>query len=400
MIAFRNLAHNKFRTLLSIAGIAIAVISIILLGSIGNGLLITGEKTLEKSSMQMWMTGKALDLESQYSGGKEGKIADAHKLENELIKKSNIKSAMPVLTEIVYAYREGSEPKAVFGLGLEGTGGSFVSIVQGNGLASDTHYNKGLYSGPWMSEILLDERAAKFLGANIGDTLYIGKTVTEARKQKFKVVGLTNSLSSFSSGPMLVFYLSELQDISGNNYYDTVNLIMLRLKDPSRAEETQKQLEAQYPDYTVSTNLDLLKKIVKQNFPILASAFSIVVLAVVMGAILMVNTVLLSLNERKNEIGILKVMGFMRWSIFKYVGSEGFLVCMIGGFTGVLLSIPLAGILNMIVYKVVGFNNLVLIDNTYIYMGMAVAIFTGLLTSFLAVRQISRMNAAGLLRGV
>ncbi|MCZ7355887.1 MAG: ABC transporter permease [Candidatus Methanoperedens sp.] len=399
MIALRNLAYNRFRTLLSIAGIAIAVISIILLGSIGNGLLITGEKTLEKSSMQMWMTGKALDLESQYSGGTEGKIADAHNLEKELLKNSNIKRAIPVLTEIVYAYREGAEPKAVFGLGIEETSGSFVSILQGEGLTGDTHYNKGLYSGPWVSEILLDERAAKLLGANIGDTLNIGKTVIEARKQKFKVVGLTNSMSSFSSGPMLVFYLSELQDISGNNYYDTVNLIMLRLKDPTKAEDTQKQLEAQYPDYTVSTNLNLLKKIVKQNFPILASAFSIVVLAVIMGAILMVNTVLLSLNERKNEIGILKVMGFMRWSIFKFVGSEGFLVCIIGGITGVLLSIPLSGMLNMIVYKVAGFNNLVLIDNTYIYMGMAVAIITGLLTSFLAVMQISRMKPAELIRG-
>ncbi|MCZ7393338.1 MAG: FtsX-like permease family protein, partial [Candidatus Methanoperedens sp.] len=303
-------------------------------------------------------------------------------------------------TEIVYAYREGAEPKAVFGLGIEETSGSFVSILQGEGLAGDTHYNNGIYSGPLKGEILLDGRASRFLGANIGDTLYVGKTLTEARNQKFKVVGLTNSLSSFSSGPMVVFYLSELQDISGNNYYDTVNLITLRLKDPSRAEETQKKLEAQYPDYTVSTNLNLLKKIVKQNFPILASAISIVALAVIMGLILVVNTVLLSLNERKNEIGILAVMGIKRRSIFMYVGFEGFLICIIGGVTGVLLSFPLAGILNMIVYKMVGFNNLVLIDYTYIYMGLAVAIFSGLLTSFLAVMQISRMNKAELLRSV
>jgi len=400
MIALRNLTHNKFRTLLSITGVAIAVISIILIGSIGNGLIRTGEKTLEKSSMQMWVTGKTLDLESQYSGGNEGKITDAHKLEKLLLKESNIKGAMPVLTEIIYAYRQGTEPRAVFGLGLEGTGGSFVSIMQGSGLTDDSHYNRGMYNGPWKREILIDDRAAKLLDVNIGDTLYVGKTLKEASEQKFKIVGFTNSLSSFSSGPMIVFYLSELQDITGNNYYDTVNLVMLRLKNPSKAEETQKQLGLQYPEYTVSTNLNLLKKIVKQNFPILASAFSIVVLAIIMGALLVVNTMLLSLNERKNEIGILKVMGFVRWSIFKHVGLEGFLICIIGGISGVLASIPLSMMLNTLVYKTLGFNNLVLVDSTYIYIGFAIAAVIGLLTSSLAVARISRMNTAELLRGV
>lgn len=400
MIALRNLAYNKFRTMLSITGIAIAVISIILLGSMGNGLIKTGEKTLEKSSMQMWITGKTLDLESQYSGSNEGKIADAHKLEKSLLKNSNIKSAMPVLTEILYAYKQGQEPKAVFGLGLEGTEGSFVSIVQGRGLTDDSHFNNGMYNGPWKREILIDDRTAKLLGVNIGDTLYIGKTLTEARGQKFTIVGLTNSLSSFSSGPLIVFYLSEMQDITGNNYYDTVNLMMLRLQNPSKAEETQKQLGLQYPEYIVSTNLNLLKKIVKQNFPILASAVSVVVLAILMGALLVVNTMLLSLNERKNEIGILKVMGFGRWSIFRYVGFEGFLLCIIGGISGVLLSIPLSMILNILVYKEVGFDNLVLIDSTYVYISFAIAAVIGLLTSFLAVMKISRMNTAQLLRGI
>jgi len=51
MIVLRNIAHNKFRTVISIAGVFIAVISAILLGSIGNGLLVTGEKTLEGSTM-------------------------------------------------------------------------------------------------------------------------------------------------------------------------------------------------------------------------------------------------------------------------------------------------------------------------------------------------------------
>ncbi len=400
MIALRNLSYNKFRTFLSITGIAFAVISIILLGSLGNGLMATGEKTLEQSSMQMWITGKTFDLQSLFLGGNEGKISNAHELENELLKNSNVEWATPVLTEILYAYKEGAEPKAIFGLGLESTGGNFVSIMQGRGLADDSYYNKGMYNGAWKGEILIDDRAAKLLNVNIGDSLYIGKTLSEAGKQKFTIVGLTNSLSSFTSGPIIVFYLSELQEITGNQYYDSVNLVMIRLKDPSKADETQSLVESKFPEYAVSTNLNLLKKIVKQNSPILAGAFSIVVLAVLMGALLVVNTTLLSLNERKNEIGILKVMGFSTWSIFKNVGFEGFLICIIGGIIGILFSFPLSKILNVLAYRTAGFDGLVVIDHTFLYVGIGMAGIIGLLTSFLAVMRISRMNTAELLRSV
>src|SRR4030067_3547831 len=210
MIVLRNIAHNKLRTIISITGVFIAVISSILLGSIGNGLLVTGEKTLDASTMQIWLTGKTIDLQSQYLGGNEGKITGSYSLSKDLVKNDNIEWASPVLTEIVYAYKEGNEPNAIFGLGLEGTGGNMVSVIKGNGLTSDTHFNNGLYNGPWKREVMIDSRASKIMDLDVGDTLNIGKTLTEAQDQKFSIIGITNSLSSFTSGPMIVFYLSEL----------------------------------------------------------------------------------------------------------------------------------------------------------------------------------------------
>lgn len=398
-IIFRNLAYNKFRTFLSISGIAVAVISIILIGSIGNGLLVTGEKTLERSSMQIWLTGKMMDIQSQFAGGTEGKITDSHKVAAKLLENSNIIWARPVLTEILYVYKEGNEPKAVFGLGVAttGSGKDFVSVMKGKSLIEDTNYNNGMYNGERQDEVMIDERAARLLGINLDDTIYIGKTLTEAKNQTFKIVGITNSLSSFTPGSMVILYLSELQEMTGNQNYDSVNLVMMRLKDPSLAEKTQTEIEAAFPEYAVSSNLNMLKKIAKQNSPLLASAISIVLLAVLMGTLLAINTMLLSLNERKNEIGIMKVLGFSWWSIFKYIGLEGFLICILGGFSGILLSLPLSSFLNSIIYEIVGFNSLVLINDYFIYISMILVIFIGLITSFIAVMQINRKNTAQML---
>ncbi len=400
MIAIRNITRNKLRTILTSLGVALAVLSIVLFASIGNGLLTTGGKTLEQSSIHLWITGASSDLRSQYMGTGESKISDAHMVAGDLRKNKEINLATPMLTEMVYAFKEGSEPKAVFALGLEGSNGSMVSIIQGKDLTKDEHYNKGRYDGKWTNEVLIDSRTANLLKVNVGDTIAIGKTVTEANAQKFTIIGLTNSLSRFSSNPIVVMYLSELQDISGNKYFDTVTMIIIRLKNPAMAAEIQNELQQKYPEYTVSTNQEYLTKAIKQNALPIASAASIVILAVIMGTMLAINTMFLSLNEKKKEIAILQVIGLSRWSIFKSIGTEGLITSLFGGAVGILASIAIIPILNDLIYAYMGFDGLVILQTDYLYMGFAIAVFIGLLTSFLAAMLISRMNTAELLRGV
>lgn len=400
MLAIKNLARYKLRTILTIMGVALSVISIILLASIGNGLLTTGGKILDQSSIHLWVTGTPSDIQSQYMGTGESKISDAHKMVLELKKNKEINLATPMLTEMVYAFTNDSDQKAVFALGLEGSNGSMVTIIQGRDLSSDLHYNKGRYDGKWRNEVLIDSRTASLLNVKVGDTIHIGKTVTEANAQTFKIIGLTNSLSKFSSNPMIIMYLSELQEITGNQYYDSVSMIIIRLKNPARAEDLQKELQQKYSQYTVSTNQEYLKKALKENSLPLASAGSIVIVAVIMGTMLAINTMLLGLNEKKKEIAILSVMGFRRLSIFKSIGTEGLVVSFLGGALGILVSIPLTGFLNRLIYAYMGFEGLVILETEYLYTGMAIAVCIGLLTSFIAAIQISRMNTAELLRGV
>lgn len=50
MLAIRNLKRNRLRTALTIMGVVLAVLSIILLASIGNGLLTTGGRFLTRAA--------------------------------------------------------------------------------------------------------------------------------------------------------------------------------------------------------------------------------------------------------------------------------------------------------------------------------------------------------------
>jgi putative ABC transport system permease protein len=398
MLALRNLAKNKLRTFFTMLGVALGIVSLILLASIGNGLLSTGGKLLEQSTIHLWVTGGAADLQSQYTDSGDSMISDAHKFVESFRKDKEINMVTPILTEMVYAFKNDSEPRAVFGLGIEGSGGTLVDIIQGKDLTDDKHYNKGRYDGEWNKKVLIDNRTASLLNVRVGDKIHIGKTLTEANDQVFTIIGITNSLSRFSSNPMVIFSLSEFQDITGNQYYDRVSMIMIRLKDPGKAGYFQHEIEQRYPLYMVSTNQEYLKKALKQNSLLIASAVSIVVLAVIMGTLLSVNTMLLSLHEKKKEIAILKVIGMSQWSIFKSIGTEGLLISLLGGTVGILISISLTNVINSTVNKYIRFDELVVIQPEYIYLGIAVAITIGIVTSFVVATHLVRMNTAELLR--
>ena len=401
MIATRTITHNKVRSILSIAGVAIAVISIVIIASLGSGLLAKGDRTFKQSTMHLWMTGKSVDLSSQYLGAGEASIDGAHELAKELRKDDRIALASPILTEIVYAFKRGEKPKQVFGIGIMGavgTADTMVSVSAGNALTASPHYNAGRYDGNWTYEVLIDSRAAEMLNASIGDDIFVGKTLSEAEEKRFRITGITDSLSMFSSNPTIIFPLSELQDLTGNKYYDRVNMLIIRLHDPATADAVKETLEAQYP-YEVSTNKEYLRKILMQNATILISATAIVALAVIMGMVLVITTMLLSLNEKKREIGILKVLGLSKGSLFTNTGLEGLIICGLGGIIGCFLSSPISRLLNYLIYRAVGFNDLVLLKAEFIYMGLLLAVVMGLVSTAVYVVGISRIQPMDLLRG-
>ncbi len=158
-------------------------------------------------------------------------------------------------------------------------------------------------------------------------------------------------------------------------------------------------LETTYP-YEVSTNSEYLRKIVKQNAPILVSAAAIVALAVIMGMVLVMTTMLLSLNERRREIGILKVLGFSKRSILTGIGLEGFIICGIGGVIGCLLSFPISELLGYLIYRAVGFDGIVVIRAEFVYIGLLLTVVMGLASTAVYMAGINRITPMDLLRGV
>jgi putative ABC transport system permease protein len=70
--------------------------------------------------------------------------------------------------------------------------------------------------------------------------------------------------------------------------------------------------------------------------------FSIAIIAVLIAMVGVINTILMSVFERFQEIGILKSIGAMPWDIFKLIWIETFILCFFGGLVGTAMAYGLS----------------------------------------------------------
>jgi putative ABC transport system permease protein len=93
---------------------------------------------------------------------------------------------------------------------------------------------------------------------------------------------------------------------------------------------------------------------VKQTIMTLVSTakvmvFSIALIAILIAVVGVINTILMSVMERLQEIGILKSMGATAWDIFKLIWLETLILCLTGGLIGTAMAMATAKLTEILV---------------------------------------------------
>ena len=126
-----------------------------------------------------------------------------------------------------------------------------------------------------------------------------------------------------------------------------VSLYHIKLKDGTPVERLRKRVARRYPDLTLSTCSEFADK---QQMVAMMKGFGLAVaaLAVVVGGVGMMNTVLMSVYERTREIGVLRALGWRRGRVLRMILKESLLLSGISGLVGIALGIGLGKALGLI----------------------------------------------------
>lgn len=180
------------------------------------------------------------------------------------------------------------------------------------------------YTPTATDQIMLGYRAARDLNKSVGDTVTI-------ERNTFRVVGIfsTGQVFGDSASMLPLQTLQGLERKPGN-----VTLIFVKVKPGTDIQTLRTKIDADNPEMaTVVTESEFGR--IDRNLKLISAAnVGASILALVIGAIGVMNTTVMSVFERTREFGVLRAVGWSRLRILALVMGESFVIAIAGAAVG------------------------------------------------------------------
>ncbi len=382
--------QQKFRLLLAVVGVALAVLAITLLVSTGLGVLETGQDRFDTADRDLWVTSDETRITAAGGGGFENALHDSRTLAAEIEAHEDIEHAVPLAFDMVYlSESDAAEPQPIVATGVTGDG-SAVQVTEGDGLSGDPHYANGSYDGEPTREVLIDEETAHAQNLSVGDTVGVGGSLSATRDNTFTIVGISSTFEEMSGASTVTMPLSEFHQTTGTTGTEPATFITITVEDGADVEAVQQELEATHPDHEIRSNQEQLSAVLQEQVIHLAAAGALIVLAVGAGVALTVSLLSLVVYQQRDTFAALTAQGVSSVLLIYTVIGQGLVIGVLGGALGVGLTPPAVYGLNQLSEALVGFDGLVQTAPWVYALAVGVAVGIGTSAAMIAGWRVSR----------
>lgn len=325
---------NKMRSLLTMLGIIIGIASVVSVVALGNA---SQAKILEQINS---MGTNTIDIMPGTSFGdmRSGRVKTLKVRDSDyLAKQGFIDSSTPnVSASGTLVYKNYSLTAQLRGVGASYFDVKGRKIAQGRIFSNDEVRRMA-------SVAVIDDNTLNEIFAN--DPNPIGKVII-FNKKPLEVIGVTEKDSN--PGPMSESmniwtpYTTMMYKISGSNDINSITVKVSDFVNSQVAEESIEHILTSLhgkKDFFM-INTDSIKQTVESATNTMKFLIaSIAVISLIVGGIGVMNIMLVSVTERTREIGIRMAIGAKQADILQQFLIEAILICLVGGFLGVALSI-------------------------------------------------------------
>ncbi len=326
----KNLLRRPARSMLTIVGLAVAVAAVVSLVGVATG--------FENSFLEVY-SSRGVDLVVQRAGGKNNlNNGLPESLREPLEKVKGVKQVVGGLLDTIN-FRDAN----LLGVLLNGWPPDCPLFTRLTVLSG-----RQLQAGD-SDKIMIGRVLAANLGKKVGDTIELYGSIP------YEVIGIYESPIVFENGGSVVL-LSDLQKLMNRNDPPEVTGFTIIADDEARKNELKdlRQRIAALPEakemdvQLEATPATEFVKGVSQIKISRAVAWLTSAIALVIGAIGMLNTMIMSVFERTKEIGTLRAIGWKRSRIIQMVIGESLLLSIGGAIVGSLGGIFLVKVLTQL----------------------------------------------------
>ena len=310
-VIIKNVLHRPVRTVLTTLGLAIAIAAVTILVGIS--------WNFERSFLTLY-NSKGIDLVVVRAGSSNQLSSSLdEKLGDRLRQIEGVAEVAPSLVDTV-----GFDEQNLVSVLVDGwLPGSilFRGIKLLDGRALQPGDDKA---------VILGRVLAMTLGKKVGERVQIAGVT-------FEVVGVFESESWFENGSLTV-PLKTLQTMMGRQGQVTGLLIQAKESDDRSITALRRRIESAIPGVAATPARDHVQGDMQIRLA-RAMAWTTAAVALFLGSVGMLNTMLMSIFERTREIGILRAVGWRRRRVLMLVLGEALAIALIGTVLGVLLAV-------------------------------------------------------------
>jgi putative ABC transport system permease protein len=387
-VAYKNLLRKKVRTVLTVIGIALSSWVLVSLLGFNNGYEQSLNKDVDNMGFQLMVMAKGCPYEAatlMLQGGTGLRYIN-ESVAKDVAKEPEVDKVAPILMAAVFDPNKGESGGIAGYYGVEPRSypemKPFLKFKQGGWFKDTDSY-----------EAVMGYEAAELERRDVGDMILMPD-----RNIQFKVVGILERTGTQDDGTIFV-PLGTLQKIFERPAeITTIGITLKKGVDSGPLEERLYEL----PDVQIVSLAQVKDTIMKLISTAKVMVLSIATIAILIAMVGVINTILTSVWERFQEIGILKTIGAMPWDIFRLIWTETLMLCTAGGILGIIFALALARVTDIIMRSVLPYapeGGLVQINSKLIIGTLIGIILIGLLSGIYPAWKAGRIRPLEAIRG-
>jgi putative ABC transport system permease protein len=353
-LARKNLLHDRLRFAITVAGVAFAVTLVLVQVGLFMGLLSKATVTIESASADVWVTSRNtpnVDFAHTFpetSVLRVRGVTGVERADNLIINFMNLQ--LPSGAE---------EGTLVYALEDFGAWNLPWSVPEGN--VAD------LRRGPY---VLMDRSAARRFGAfSVGE-------YREILRRRFKIIGTTIGAASFTTAPITFMDYRRAQELNEFLHGKTTYILVKLAASADRAAAIA-EIRRRLPYNDVYTKEEWAAR--SRNYWIASTGLGMsmgvtVFLGILVGIVIVGQTLYTSAVEHVKEFGTVKAIGGSNADIYRILGEQALIAAVVGFALGALISLvmrPVMAQLELNVLLTPGFTATVFAGTVLMCLGAA-----------------------------
>ncbi|QTD45951.1 ABC transporter permease [Ottowia testudinis] len=343
-MALHAMAAHRMRTLLTMLGIIIGIVSVVLVNALGEGSkrqILSDISAMGTNTIDIYPGSGFGDRRADAVRSLRAPDADA------IARLAFVHGVTPQVQAQATARRGNAEKSA----SIQGVGEQFFE-VRGQTLAEGVRFDHDAVQRLALDAVI-DANARKALFAPhenpLGQIVLLGKVPV-------RVIGVTAPRKSlFGPAEGVTVWLPYTTVMGRLTGTQTLQSITVRVRDGAPMKAAEDEITALLTvrhgakDFFTHNSDSVRATVEKTTFVLQLFISSIAVIALVVGGIGVMNIMLVSVTERTPEIGIRMAVGARQGDILQQFLIEAVFVCLLGGLLGIALALGLGWVIQLFV---------------------------------------------------